>query len=55
MDGERSPYAMHRVPPSTQMREALTHDLHTGVQGHRLKRFARRTAELLLQTAWRQR
>jgi transposase-like protein len=42
---------MQRIPPSTQMREVLSHDLQAGFAGHPLKQFARRAAELLLQTA----
>lgn len=40
---------MQRIPPSTQMREALHHDLEAGFAGHPLKQFVRRAAELLLQ------
>jgi transposase-like protein len=40
---------MHRIPPSTQMREALRHDLAAGFAGHPLRQFVRRAAELLLQ------
>lgn len=40
---------MQRIPPSTQMREALTTDLHAGFQGHPLRQFVRRAAEYLLQ------
>jgi hypothetical protein len=48
MDGERSPYAMKRIPPSTQMQEALRQDLSAGFAGHPLRQFVRRAAELLL-------
>lgn len=40
---------MKRIPPSTQMREALRHDLQLGFAGHPLRRFVQRAAELLLQ------
>jgi len=40
---------MKRVPPSTQMQEALRHDLTAGFAGHPLRQFVRRAAELLLQ------
>jgi transposase-like protein len=40
---------MQRIPPSTQMREALTNDLHAGFTGHPLRQFVRRAAEYLLQ------
>lgn len=40
---------MKRIPPSTQMREALSHELHAGFQGHPLRQFVRRAAEYLLQ------
>jgi len=40
---------MKRIPPSTQMREALSHDLHAGFAGHPVKQFVRRAAEYLLQ------
>src|SRR3974377_776248 len=49
MNGERSPYAMKRIPPSTQMQEALRHELTAGFAGHPLRQFVRRAAELLLQ------
>lgn len=40
---------MKRVPPSVQMRQALTQDLQAGFAGHPLRQFVRRAAELLLQ------
>jgi putative transposase len=40
---------MKRIPPSTQMQEALHHDLTAGFAGHPLRQFVRRAAELLLQ------
>ncbi len=40
---------MKRVPPSTQMQEALRQDLAAGFAGHPLRQFVRRAAELLLQ------
>ena len=40
---------MKRVPPSTQMQEALRTDLTAGFAGHPLRQFVRRAAELLLQ------
>lgn len=40
---------MKRVPPSTQMQEALRADLAAGFAGHPLRQFVRRAAELLLQ------
>jgi transposase-like protein len=40
---------MKRVPPSTQMQEALRHDLSAGFAGHPMRQFVRRAAELLLQ------
>jgi putative transposase len=40
---------MKRVPPSTQMQEALRQDLTAGFAGHPLRQFVRRAAELLLQ------
>lgn len=40
---------MKRVPPSTQMQEALRTDLAAGFAGHPLRQFVRRAAELLLQ------
>jgi putative transposase len=40
---------MQRVPPSTQMQEALRTDLTAGFAGHPLRQFVRRAAELLLQ------
>ena len=40
---------MQRIPPSTQMQEALRQDLAVGFAGHPLRQFVRRAAELLLQ------
>jgi len=40
---------MQRVPPSIQMRRALTQDLQAGFAGHPLRQFVRRAAEYLLQ------
>jgi putative transposase len=40
---------MKRIPPSTQMQEALRTDLSAGFAGHPLRQFVRRAAELLLQ------
>ncbi len=40
---------MKRIPPSTQMQEALRQDLTAGFAGHPLRQFVRRAAELLLQ------
>ena len=40
---------MKRVPPSTQMQEALRQDLAAGFAGHPMRQFVRRAAELLLQ------
>lgn len=40
---------MKRVPPSTQMQEALRTDLGASFAGHPLRQFVRRAAELLLQ------
>jgi len=40
---------MKRVPPSTQMQEALRQDLTAGFAGHPMRQFVRRAAELLLQ------
>jgi hypothetical protein len=40
---------MKRIPPSTQMQEALRQDLSAGFTGHPLRQFVRRAAELLLQ------
>jgi putative transposase len=40
---------MKRIPPSTQMQEALRTDLTAGFAGHPLRQFVRRAAELLLQ------
>ncbi len=40
---------MKRIPPSTQMQEALREDLTAGFAGHPLRQFVRRAAELLLQ------
>ena len=48
-DGERSPDAMQRGPPSTQRPEACRHDLRAGFAGHPLRQCVRRAAELLLQ------
>ncbi|MGH7395769.1 MAG: transposase, partial [Candidatus Methylomirabilales bacterium] len=40
---------MQRIPPSPQMQEALTSDLQAGIQGHPLRQFVARAAQLLLQ------
>jgi len=40
---------MQRIPPSTQMQEALRSDLTAGFTGHPLRQFVRRAAELLRQ------
>ncbi|HSB78784.1 MAG TPA: IS256 family transposase [Candidatus Methylomirabilis sp.] len=40
---------MQRIPPSTQMQEALRSDLVAGFAGHPLRQFVRRAAEFLLQ------
>jgi putative transposase len=40
---------MKRVPPSTQMQEALRQNLTAGFAGHPIRQFVRRAAELLLQ------
>ena len=40
---------MKRIPPSTQMQEALRTDLTAGFAGHPLRQFVRRAAEYLLQ------
>ena len=40
---------MQRIPPSTQMQEALRQDLAAGFAGHPMRLFIRRAAELLLQ------
>lgn len=43
---------MQRIPPSTTMREALMTQFTTrGAQGHPLRRFVVRAAELMLQVA----
>ena len=44
-----SPYAMQRIPPSPQMREALTAQVQAGHAGHPLRQFVARVAEILLQ------
>jgi len=40
---------MKRIPPSVQMREALSTDLQAGFAGHPLRQFVRRAAEFILQ------
>ncbi len=40
---------MQRIPPSTQMREALRAEFQAGRAGHPLRQFVARAAELLLQ------
>lgn len=40
---------MKRIPPSIQMQQALMQNLHAGIQGHPLRQFVARAAELLLQ------
>ena len=40
---------MKRIPPSVQMQQALTQQLEAGIQGHPLRQFVARAAELLLQ------
>ena len=42
-------YAMKRMPPSVQMQQPLTEQLHAGSQGHPLRQFVAHAAELLLQ------
>ncbi len=40
---------MRRVSPGVQMQQALTRGLQAGAQGHPLRHFVARVAELLLQ------
>ncbi len=40
---------MKRIPPSSQIQEALRQDLAAGFAGHPLRQFVRQAAELLLQ------
>ena len=42
---------MQTIPPSTEMREALSHDLHAGFQGHPLRQFVRRAGRSATGTA----